>query len=54
MGTEIDLYIFYKNKKNKTRDQATNTEKSLLPTRINQIILYKNPQELRLSYKIDN
>lgn len=54
MRIEMDLCIFYKNKRNRTKDQATNTEKNLLPAKINQVVLYKNLQELRLSYGIDN
>jgi hypothetical protein len=52
--TEIDLYIFYKRKKNKTQDQAINTDGNLIPVTINKVILYRNLKEIRRFYDINN
>jgi hypothetical protein len=50
---EIDLCIFYKEKKNKTQDQAINTDGNLMPVIINKVISYRNLKRVRLSYGID-
>jgi hypothetical protein len=52
--TEMDLYIFYKGKKNKTQDQTTNTDGNLEPVIINKIIPYRNLEKIRRSYNINN
>jgi hypothetical protein len=54
MGIEIDLYIFYKGKRNKTQDQAINTNENLIPVIINKIIPYRNLEKVRRFYNIDN
>jgi hypothetical protein len=54
MGTEVDLYIFYKKKRNRTQDQATNTDGNLIPVTINKIISYRNLEKVRRSYDINN
>jgi hypothetical protein len=54
MGTEVDLYIFCKKKRNRTQDQATNTDGNLIPVTINKIIPYRNLKEIRRSYDIDD
>jgi hypothetical protein len=54
IGTELDLYIFYKGKRNRTQDQATNTDKNLVPVIINKVVLYRNLEKVRQSYNIDN
>jgi hypothetical protein len=50
----MDLYIFCKKKKNKTQDQATNTDGSLVPVTINKMVPYRNLKKIRRSYGIDN
>jgi hypothetical protein len=50
---EIDLCIFYKKNKNKTQDQAINTDGNLMPVIINKVIFYRNLKRVRLSYGID-
>jgi hypothetical protein len=42
MGTEIDLYIFYKGKRNRTQNQAINTDESLIFITINKVVPYRN------------
>jgi hypothetical protein len=54
MGTEVDLYIFCKGKRNKTQDQAINTDGNLVPVIINKIIPYRNLEEVRRSYNIND
>jgi hypothetical protein len=54
MGTEIDLYIFYKGKKNRTQNQAINTDGNLIPVIINKVISYRNLEEVRRFYSIDD
>jgi hypothetical protein len=54
MGTEIDLYIFYKRKKNRTQDQAINTDGNLIPVIINKIVSYRNLEKVRRFYNINN
>jgi hypothetical protein len=51
---EMDLCIFYKRKRNKTQDQATNTDGNLIPVTINKIIPYRNLEKIRRFYGIDN
>jgi uncharacterized membrane protein YcaP (DUF421 family) len=50
----MDLYIFYKRKKNKTQNQATNTDENLIPVIINKVIPYRNLKKIRRSYDINN
>jgi len=50
----MDLYIFYKEKRNKTQDQAINTDGNLIPVIINKIISYRNLEEIRRFYSIDD
>jgi hypothetical protein len=52
--TEMDLCIFCKKKKNKTQDQATNTDGNLIPVIINKVVPYRNLEKIRRSYGIDN
>jgi hypothetical protein len=54
MGTERDLYIFYKRKRNRTQDQAINTDGNLIPVIINKVIPYRNLKEIRQSYDIND
>jgi hypothetical protein len=54
MGTEVDLCIFCEGKKNRTQDQAINTDGSLVPVTINKVVLYRNLEEVRRFYGIDN
>jgi hypothetical protein len=54
IGTEVDLYIFYKRKRNKTQDQITNTDGNLAPVIINKMIPYRNLEKIRRSYDINN
>ena len=54
MGIEMDLYIFYKGKKNRTQDQTTNTDGNLVPVTINKVVPYRNLKEIRRSYGINN
>jgi hypothetical protein len=50
----VDLYIFYKKKKNRTQDQATNTNGNLILVIINKMVPYRNLEEIRRSYNINN
>jgi hypothetical protein len=50
----MDLCIFCKEKRNKTQNQATNTDRSLVLVTINKIILYRNLEEIRRFYSINN
>jgi hypothetical protein len=50
----MDLCIFYKRKRNRTQDQAINTDGSLIPVIINKVILYRNLKEVRRSYGIND
>jgi hypothetical protein len=54
MGTEVDLYIFYKEKRNRTQDQATNIDKSLTPVTINKVIPYRDLEKVRQSYGVND
>jgi hypothetical protein len=51
---KIDLCIFYKRKRNKTQDQAINTDENLIPVTINKVIPYRNLKEIRRFYGINN
>jgi hypothetical protein len=50
----MDLYIFYKKKRNRTQDQATNTDENLIPVIINKVIPYRNLEKIRQFYDINN
>jgi hypothetical protein len=50
----MDLCIFYKEKKNKTQNQAINTDGNLIPVIINKMVLYRNLEEMRRSYNIND
>jgi hypothetical protein len=54
MGTEVDLYIFCKGKRNRTQDQATNTDGNLIPVTVNKVVPYRNLEKVRRSYGINN
>jgi hypothetical protein len=54
IGTEMDLYIFYKGKRNRTQDQTINTDGNLMPITINKVIPYRNLEKIRRFYDIDN
>jgi hypothetical protein len=54
MRIEKNLCIFYKERKKDTKDRAINTDGSLVPVIINKVILYRNLEEVRLSYGINN
>jgi hypothetical protein len=54
IGTKVDLYIFYKGKRNRTQDQTINTDGNLIPVTINKIIPYRNLEKIRRSYGINN
>jgi hypothetical protein len=49
-----NLCIFYEERKKDTKDRATNTDGSLVPVIINKVILYRNLEEIRLFYGIDD
>jgi hypothetical protein len=51
---EKDLYIFYERRRKDTKDRAINTDGSLMPVTINKIIPYRNLEEMRLSYNVNN
>jgi hypothetical protein len=40
MRTEMDLYIFYERKKNRTQDKTINTDGNLIPVIINKVVSY--------------
>jgi hypothetical protein len=50
----MDLCIFCKRKRNKTQNQATNTDGNLIPVIINKVVPYRNLKEIRRSYGINN
>jgi hypothetical protein len=50
----MDLCIFYKGKKNRTQDQAINTDGNLVSVTINKIIPYQNLEKIRRSYNIND
>jgi hypothetical protein len=50
----MDLYIFYKEKRNRTQNQAINTDGNLIPVIINKVIPYRNLEKVRRSYSINN
>jgi hypothetical protein len=50
----MDLCIFYKKKRNKTQDQAINTDGNLVPVIINKMVPYRNLKKVRQSYSINN
>jgi hypothetical protein len=50
----MNLYIFYKRKKNKIQDQAINTDGNLVPVTINKIIFYRNLEKIRRFYNIND
>jgi hypothetical protein len=54
IGTEMDLCIFCKGKKNRIQDQATNTDGNLIPVTVNKVVPYRNLKEIRRSYGINN
>jgi hypothetical protein len=54
IGTKVNLYIFYKEKKNKIQNQAINTDGNLVPVTINKIVPYRNLKKMRLSYGIND
>jgi hypothetical protein len=55
MKIKEDLCIFYKGRRRKdTRDRAINTDGSLVPVMINKVIFYRNLEEMRQSYSINN
>jgi hypothetical protein len=51
---ETDLCIFCKGKRKDTGDKTINTDKSLIPIIINKVVPYRNLEEIRLFYKIDD
>jgi hypothetical protein len=50
----MDLYIFYERKKNRIQDQTINTDGNLIPVIINKVIPYRNLEEIRRSYDIND
>jgi hypothetical protein len=50
----MDLYIFCKEKKNRTQDQIINTDGNLVPVIINKIVPYRNLEEIRRFYNIND
>jgi hypothetical protein len=50
----MDLYIFYKGKRNRTQDQTINTDGNLVPVTINKMVFYRNLEEIRQSYNIND
>jgi hypothetical protein len=50
----MDLYIFCKRKRNKTQNQATNTDGNLISVIINKMVPYRNLKEIRQSYGIND
>jgi hypothetical protein len=50
----MDLYIFYKRKRNRTQNQATNTNGNLIPVIINKVIPYRNLKKIRQFYNVNN
>jgi hypothetical protein len=50
----VDLYIFCERKKNRIQDQATNIDRNLMPVTINKVVPYKNLEEVRLFYDIND
>jgi hypothetical protein len=50
----MDLCIFYEKKRNKTQDQAINTDGSLIPVIINKVVPYRNLEKIRRFYNINN
>jgi hypothetical protein len=54
IGTEIDLYIFCKKKKNRIQDQITNTDGNLILVIINKVVSYRNLKKVRRFYDIDD
>jgi hypothetical protein len=52
--TEENLYIFYKRRKKDTKDRAINTDGSLMPVIINKVVPYRDLEELRLFYKVND
>jgi hypothetical protein len=48
-----DLCIFCEERKKDTENKATNTDGSLVPVTINKVVLYRNLEEVRLSYNIN-
>jgi hypothetical protein len=49
-----DLYIFCERKRKNTKDRIINTDGSLIPVIINKIIFYRNLEEVRLFYGIND
>jgi hypothetical protein len=54
MKIEEDLCIFCEGRRKDTKDRATNTDGSLMPVTVNKVIPYRNLEEVRLFYGIDN
>jgi hypothetical protein len=50
---ESSLYIFYERKRKDTNDKSTNTDRNLVPIVVNQVVLYRDLQQLQQSYGID-
>jgi hypothetical protein len=51
---EKDLCIFYEGRKKDIKNKATNTDGSLIPVTINKMVPYRNLEEIRLSYGIND
>jgi hypothetical protein len=51
---EKDLYIFCERRKKDIKNRATNTDGNLMPVTVNKVIPYRNLEEMRQSYGIDN
>jgi hypothetical protein len=49
-----DLYIFCERRRKDMKDRVTNTDGSLVPVIINKVVFYRNLEEIRLFYGIDN
>jgi hypothetical protein len=52
--TKGNLCIFYERRKKDTKDKTINTDGSLVPVIINKVVSYRNLEEIRLSYGIDD
>jgi hypothetical protein len=54
MRIKKNLYIFYERKKKDIKDRVTNTDGSLVLVIINKVVPYRNLEEIRLFYGIDD
>jgi hypothetical protein len=50
----VNLCIFCKEKRNRIQNQVINTDGSLMPVTINKVVPYRNLEEIRRSYGIND